>query len=201
MEQQNSALHTGRFDIPTCCFSGYRPHRFNFSPDGLRPEQIVQALERQIGILYGEGYRRFISGMCMGVDLWAASAVAALRQRDPSVELIGAVPFAGQESRWTAAWQREYARLTKACTRLEIISTPEQAAGNPADCYRRRNYWMVDHADTVLAVYDPRKSEQRSGTAATVRYARKCLRRIVYIDPVTLQTAEETVYQINFNME
>ena len=23
-----------------CCFTGYRPHRFDFSPDGLRPEQV-----------------------------------------------------------------------------------------------------------------------------------------------------------------
>ena len=62
-----------------CCFTGYRPHRFSFSPDGLRPEQVQAALGEQIRLLYDEGYRTFISGMSTGVDLWAAAEVLALR--------------------------------------------------------------------------------------------------------------------------
>ena len=70
-----------------------------------------------------------------------------------------------------------------------------------AACYRRRNQWMVDNADTVLAVYTPIDADRRSGTAATVRYARKKLKRIVYIHPVTLAMSEETVQQIEFSLD
>lgn len=58
-----------------CCFTGYRPHRFAFSSQGLRPEQVQAALGEQIAGLYAVGCRRFISGMCIGVDLWAAEEV------------------------------------------------------------------------------------------------------------------------------
>ena len=37
-----------QFGSGTCCFTGYRPHRFAFTPDGLRPEQVQCVLGRQI---------------------------------------------------------------------------------------------------------------------------------------------------------
>ncbi len=184
-----------------CCFTGYRPRRFPFTPDGLRPEMVQEALGEQIRRLYAEGMRTFISGMCIGVDLWAAAEVLALREQHPEVSLVAAVPFAGQESRWTAAERREYARMLAACTRVETLFSPEEAKDDPAACYRKRNQWMVDKADTVLAVYTAADTERRSGTAATVRYARRKLKRLIYIHPTTLATAEETVQQLQFSLE
>ncbi len=184
-----------------CCFTGYRPHRFPFEQEGLRPEHVREALGRQIRRLYDEGCRTFISGMCVGVDLWAAAEVLSLRERHPDVELIAAVPFEGQESRWPAADGREYRRILAACTRVETLFSPDQAKKNAAACYRKRNQWMVDNADTVIAVYTPIDAERRSGTAATVHYARKKLKRIVYIHPTTLAMSEETVQQIEFLLD
>ena len=181
-----------------CCFTGYRPHRFLFTQEGLRPEHVRKALGWQIRRLYNEGCRTFICGMCVGVDLWAAAEVLTLREQHPEIELIAAVPFAGQEGRWSADDQEEYRRILAACTRVETLFTAQQAKGNTAACYRRRNHWMVDNADTVMAVYTPIDAERRSGTAATVRYARKKLKRIVYIHPTTLAMSEETVYEIEF---
>ena len=184
-----------------CCFTGYRPHRFPFKQDGLRPEHVREALGRQIRRLYNEGCRTFISGMCVGVDLWAAAEVLSLQAEHPEVELIAAVPFEGQESRWATADVREYRRILAACTRVEMLFTPDEAKKNPAACYRKRNQWMVDHADMVMAVYTPIDEERRSGTAATVHYARKKLKRIVYIHPTTLAMSEETVRQIEFTLD
>ena len=150
----------------TCCFTGYRPHRFFFSPDGLRPEQVQWALREQIRVLYAQGYRTFVSGMCVGVDLWAAAEVAELQKEDPQVRLVAAIPFEGQETYWTTADRRAYHRLLECCCRREVLFSPKEAAENAAMCYHRRNMWMVDHADTVLAVFDPRREDGRSGTAA-----------------------------------
>lgn len=184
-----------------CCFTGYRPHRFPFEQDGLRPEHVREALGRQIRRLYNEGCRTFISGMCVGVDLWAAAEVLTLQAEHPDVELVAAVPFEGQESRWPTADGREYRRILAACTRVETLFSPDEAKKNPAACYRKRNQWMVDNADTVMAVYTPIDEERRSGTAATVHYARKKLKRIVYIHPTTLAMSEETVQQIEFMLD
>ena len=179
-----------------CCFTGYRPHRFPFEQDGLRPEHVKHALRRQIRRLFHEGYRVFITGMCVGVDLWAAAEVLALQNLHPDIRLIAAVPFAGQERRWAAADQQEYRRILAGCTRVETLFTADEAQKYPAQCYRNRNRWMVDNADTVMAVYTPIDTDRRSGTAATVHYARKKLKRIVYIHPTTLQMSEETVQYI-----
>lgn len=184
-----------------CCFTGYRPHRFDFSPDGLRPEQVQAALGGLIRSLYDEGYRTFISGMSAGVDLWAAAEVLTLRQIDPDIELIAAVPFAGQESRWSIPLQREYRRVLDGCQQVEYLFDEKEAAADPSACYRQRNRWMVDRADTVLAVCEVDVADSRTGTAATVRYARKMQKRILYIHPQTLAVTEETVQQIEFMLE
>ena len=181
-----------------CCFTGYRPHRFDFSPDGLRPEQVQAALGSLIRSLYREGYRTFISGMSAGVDLWAAAEVLALREIDPTVELVAAVPFAGQESRWPIPLQREYRRVLDSCRQVEYLFSEKEAAADPAACYRQRNRWMVDRADTVVAVCELDVADSRTGTASTVRYARRLQKRIFYIHPQTLAVTEETVQQIEF---
>ena len=183
-----------------CCFTGYRPHRFSFSPDGLRPEQVQAALGEQIRRLYDEGYRTFISGMSAGVDLWAAAEVLTLREKHPDVELIAAVPFAGQESHWSIPLQREYRRILDAAQQVEILFDAASAEVNASACYRGRNHWMVDRADTVLAVCEIDVADSRTGTAATVRYARRLHKRILYIDPGSLAVTEETVQQIEFPM-
>ena len=180
----------------TCCFTGYRPHRFHFTPDGLRPEHVQDALLRQIVRLYDEGYRTFITGMCVGVDLWAAEAVVALQREHPEVKLVAAIPFEGQESTWSQAARRQYNRVRQLCQKVEVLS---ETGGSAA--YLHRNRWMVDSADTVLAVCGITVADNRSGTAATVRYARQKQKRIVYIDPVTLATTEETVQQLQFTMD
>ena len=184
-----------------CCFTGYRPHRFPFAQEGLRPEHVQAAIGQQIRRLYDEGFRTFITGMCVGVDLWAADEVLSLQAQKGDIRLIAAVPFEGQESRWSIAERRQYQRILGACTEVHTLFTPEQARKNPAACYRERNRWMVDKADAVIAVYTPIDAERRSGTAATVHYARKKLKRIVYIHPTTLAMSEETVQLIEFSLD
>lgn len=54
------------------------------------------------------------------------------------------------------------------------------------DCMLERNRWLVDQASILLAVYN---GTYRSGTAMTVRYARKLGRDIIIINPVSRQVS------------
>lgn len=56
------------------------------------------------------------------------------------------------------------------------------------NCMLERNRRLVDHAGWLLAVYN---GEQRGGTAATLRYARKTGREVIVIDPATLCATHE----------
>ena len=55
-------------------------------------------------------------------------------------------------------------------------------------CMMDRNHRLVEAAGLLLAVYN---GEQRGGTAATVRYARKLGRKIMILDPASLEIARE----------
>ena len=54
----------------SCCFSGHRPVKLA-APE----KKIRQWLEQQIDKAVSDGYRTFITGCAMGVDLWAGQIV------------------------------------------------------------------------------------------------------------------------------
>ena len=58
-------------------------------------------------------------------------------------------------------------------------------SGTASD-YKKRNYYMVDHADFLLAVYDNNR-KLRSGTGQTVNYALKQNLRIIFLHPDTAE--------------
>ena len=57
-----------------------------------------------------------------------------------------------------------------------------------SNCMLKRNHYLVDHSGVLLAVYN---GAQRSGTGATVNYARKLGREIIVLDPLTRSVAHE----------
>ena len=51
----------------------------------------------------------------------------------------------------------------------------------------KRNRYMVDHADVLIAVWDG----SPSGTGKTVRYAHQQGKSVTIIDPVSLDVTQE----------
>lgn len=102
---------------------------------------------------------KLISGMALGWDQALARACVEL-----SIPFIAAVPFAGQETVWPAASQREYHELCEAASDLIIVSP----GGYSAAKMQIRNEWMVDHCDRVLALWDG----SPGGTRNCVDYAK-----------------------------
>lgn len=56
------------------------------------------------------------------------------------------------------------------------------------DCMQKRNRYMVDHSNHVLAVWD---GSFRNGSGQTVRYAQKMGKMITIIRPDTLEITRE----------
>ncbi len=50
------------------------------------------------------------------------------------------------------------------------------------NCMLERNRFLVDHSSVLLAVYN---GIVRSGTGATLNYARRMEREIIIIDPIS----------------
>lgn len=160
-----------------CAFTGHRPASFSFKYDETHPDciYIKQRLSEEIEIMFANGVTVFISGAALGVDMWAMEAVLELKKREPSVKLVAAVPFRGQENRWSAAQQERYRALLAQCDKVSCFSEKYHSG-----CYHGRDRRMVDNAAHLIAVYNGKPD---GGTAYTVDYAKKCGRDIVIIDP------------------
>lgn len=99
-----------------------------------------------------------IVGMAMGWDL--AVGIAAI---DMGIPITAAIPCLDHDARWTDYWRRITA-IVRACAARECLVTDR-----PYELYmmQKRNRWMVDRCDEVLALWDG----SFGGTANCVSYA------------------------------
>ncbi len=143
----------------TCCFTGHRPQKLH-QPE----EEICEGLDEAVVRAYNDGFRYFITGMAMGVDIWAGESVLKLKNSHTDICLIAAVPYPGQEKNFPHEWKLKYAELLDKCDKAEIISEKYQKGA-----FHARDRWMVDHSSMIIAVYNG----EPGGTAITVAYAKK----------------------------
>lgn len=142
-----------------CCFTGHRPQKLCQSET-----KIKRDLRLAIEAAIASGYSTFITGMAYGVDIWAGEIVVQLREDNPELHLIAAVPFDGFESRWSVGWKAAYRNLLENADLVRYI-----CASYNDEAYQRRNEWMVDHSALVIAVFNGEKG----GTKNTIDYAQK----------------------------
>ena len=171
--------------LDSCCaFTGHRPHKLSwkYNEADSRCVALKAVLMEQITRLVDTGMTAFYSGGADGVDCWAALIVLELRKRNPALRLHMLLPHEGQADKWSDSAQERYHLILKQADSIEYVSH-EYYDG----CMLDRNHRLVEAAGVLLAVYN---GERRGGTAATVRYARKLDRRIIILNPTTLEVTK-----------
>ena len=154
----------------TCCFTGHRPKSLPFGYDedaeGCKRLKalLTESIEKQIT---ENGVTHFISGMAMGVDIYAAEAVLELKKKYPHIT-----------NRWSEGWRNRYFDIIYRSDDAQTLQTHYTS-----DCMMMRNKYMVDNSDVVIAVWNGKKS----GTGNTVDYALKNGKKVIIIDPNTLK--------------
>jgi len=169
----------------SCAFAGHRPHRFpwRYNEEDKRCVALKTTLTKQITMLARVGVTEYFSGGADGVDCWAALTVLSLREKNPALRLHCVLPYQGQADKWSDSARERYHLILKQVDSVKYVS-PTYYNG----CMIDRNHRLVESADLLLAVYN---GVRRSGTGATVNYARKAGREIIIIDPITLQVTYE----------
>ena len=154
---------SGTDNAVTCCFTGHRPDNYPFVY-GANPEAsaFLLTLSRAVFTAYEEGFRHFISGMCVGFDLWAAEIVSELRDTHPDILLEAALPFDGYG--WNLR-NEERALFLAALERCDRVTT--LCSHYSRSCFQFRNQYMVDRSSLVIAAYNG----SPGGTRNTVHYA------------------------------
>ncbi|MBD5092944.1 MAG: DUF1273 domain-containing protein [Subdoligranulum sp.] len=161
----------------SCAFTGHRPQSlpWGYHETDARCIALKKALAGQIVERVNAGYTDFFSGMAEGVDTWAALTVLALKKENPTLKLHCILPCKGQADRWQTSARELYASILKQADEIVWVSEAYSRG-----CMLDRNRYLVDHTACLLAVYN---GNWRSGTAMTVRYARKLGREIILLRP------------------
>ena len=89
------------------------------------------------------------------------------------------LPFEGHDSKWDERSKRRMDFLLRMCSDCVVIGKEDCR-----ESYIKRNRYMVDHADYLVAVYDNERN-LRSGTMQTVRYAQNKGITISFVNPDT----------------
>lgn len=139
--------------------TGHRPPRLGLDySDGAR--QKLTAFAEKVLRKLSPAPAAVITGGAQGWDQAVALACMNL-----GVPFWVAVPFAGQESKWPLAARLFYHALLEKAARVHVVCE----GGYSASKFVTRDHWMVDHADTIIALMDDKP--EKSGTRHTVEYA------------------------------
>ena len=158
----------------TCCVTGHR------DIPAEQVSHIKKSLEQEVGRAIGDGFTCFISGFADGVDLLFVEIVAERIAKNPMLKLIAAIPYRRRLD--TLKKSERIKALIDLCVEIYIAADDYRPS-----VYAKRNRYMVERSDRVIAVYDGR---EKGGTVGTIRLAhtmKKELREIVagefYVPP------------------
>lgn len=160
-----------------CCVTGHRSKGFPFSrgEKDFANMEYEEVLQESIVKLVHQGYLDFITGMAEGADMDFAEAVLYVKNdlEYDFVTLEAALPCPVYMPKNPTEFHYEHDEIMKVCDRVTTVS-PQYHRG----CMQKRNRYMVDRSDMVLAIWN---GEHSGGTWDTIKYAQKCEKPIQYI--------------------
>ena len=165
--------------MKTCCFTGHRPQKLGYGENSIQCDELKGRLEELIkNLIEKEGATHFISGVALGVDTYAANIVLNLKAQYPGITLECAIPCETQAVKWNERDRDIYYDLLAKCDKETLLQQ-----NYTSDCMQKRNEYMVDNSDYVIAVWNGKPS----GTGNTVKYAQKNKKAVLLINPQTLE--------------
>lgn len=176
----------------SCAFTGHRPAKLKFKYDEHHPLciELKQVLENEIDIMIKNGVNRFLSGMALGIDIFCAEIVLSRKAMGNDISLVACVPYQRQAATWPGKAQQRYHNILAGCDDIIYFDSGHAVA----DIFTRNRY-LVDNCDVLLACFD---NSQTGGTAATVNYAIKRGRPVIFVNPVDLSIHHLSNQQLCF---
>ena len=165
--------------MKTCCFTGHRPQKLGYGENSIQCDELKNRLEEPIiELIEKEGVTHFISGVALGVDTYAANIVLKLKSNYPMITLECAIPCETQAVKWNERDRDIYYDLLSKSDKETLLQQKYTS-----DCMQKRNEYMVDNSNYVIAVWNGKPS----GTGNTVKYAMKNNKMVLLVDPQTLE--------------
>jgi len=162
--------------MKTVCFTGRRPQKlpWGYDENDDRCQRLKEKIKEKIDNAIQNGATHFISGMALGVDMWAAEIILEKRKEGVPLTLEAAIPHKKQEASWSAHHRERYNRILALCDKVTYVSETYSPY-----CMMKRNQYMVDKSDLVIAVLD----DFTGGSGKTALYARSKNIPVIIIEP------------------
>jgi uncharacterized phage-like protein YoqJ len=170
------------------CFTGHRPDKlpggYNYySKENIELGKRIRAVCEKF--ILEKGVDTFICGGALGVDQISFMVVNKLKQKYPNIKLILALPLDNLSKKWSEESKLLLEQHRKLADKVVIVDTIKeyQIKDVPENVYhvakmQKRNEYMVDHTDYVVAVYN---NDQSGGTFNCIKYAKSKNKEIEYI--------------------
>lgn len=183
----------------TITLTGHRPnnpHLGGYDLNSKRNIEIMGVLRDQFdnmikdALCSGEQEIEFIFGGAIGVDTMGFIVAENLRDKVYSkgtIKITLAMPFENQDGAWfrkedkdRLKYHREVADLVVRVDTLSQYSIDYKEGEYHPSKMQKRNEFMVDNSDIVVAIWDGSK---KGGTYNCVKYAKTNNKRIIHINP------------------
>lgn len=149
--------------MKTICATGHRPNRI-FGYD-LTDEGWVNLKNQMKRILVEEQATDAMSGMALGTDTIFALAVLELKDDGYPINLHCAIPCKNFDAKWAPESKKMFEDILSKADEVIYVSDKEY----DEFCLSARNYYMIDHSDGCIAVWD---GKAYGGTYETIMYAK-----------------------------
>lgn len=178
----------GGRSVKSICFTGHRKIGNKYYTKGDSDwENVIDKLHDLVKYcIVKKGYRKFYTGGALGVDTIAFNVVATFHS--DRVKLNLCIPTQDHGSNWFNNSDKMELKRHKsmADTIYKVWEIDGYIGYNIGHQLQKRNEFMVDNSDLVIAVWDGVKS---GGTWNCVKYAIGCGKQIIRLDPNTLQVS------------
>lgn len=146
----------------TCCFTGHRPNKI-YGYDLSNPNyQIIAKKVRSIAedLFINKGVNTFISGSALGFDTVSFFAIKSLKKKYPNqIQNILAIPFKNQNGAWKNPVDLDrYSRMKSSADKIIYVDEIDEYKANSIGAkLNRRNHYMIDNSNYVIAYWDGTK--------------------------------------------
>lgn len=159
------------------CVTGHRPNKL-YGYD-ITTSKYIKLKDKFKELLIQNSCTEAITGIALGADMVFAIAVLELKNQGHDIKLHCAIPCRNHSCKWTKAYQDLYNYILKKADIVKLVSYEDYKPY----LMQKRNEYMVDIADKVIAVWDGSKG----GTYNCVKYAEKKGKEIIRIVPEEIE--------------
>lgn len=165
------------------CITGHRPNGLPKEYGYNLNNEAWTNLKKYIEVTIEECYKyatpneelTLVTGMALGVDTAFWEVANELRKSNRNIKIEAAVPFVGQEKKWTYESQKQYKQMLSESDKVTTVSE----GGFATYKMMARNRYMVNKSDIVIAVI----CKETGGTAQCVKYAKEHNKVVIEINP------------------